>query len=282
MKNKRTPLNASLFIESANQPREPGHQSEDFVLVTEDLLGVFDSVGGRDKGRLVSHLAGKVIAAAWHLLPKTERQGSPEQLALTLQALIRQADTAIAELPIPPEQRRPATTAALCALSIHQSQIDATIVHVGDSRIYLLHPGQPLRRFTKDNGYFPFAIRHGRLTGEEAWRVEQAEQADDLSPEQHTHFARRNEITCAVGWSDFPFVQTGTFALLPGGRIVLCTDGIHDNLTDQEIEDVLLTAFDRPGAQRLVAAATRRSQQTHHLRAKPDDMSAIVVWYPAS
>jgi serine/threonine protein phosphatase PrpC len=279
--NEASLLNTSLLIEHANQPREQERQSEDYILVTDGLLGVFDSVGGRDKGRLVSHLAGKVIAAAWRSLSGAERQRPPEQLESVLQALIRQADTAIAELPIPPEHKRPATTAALCALSTHQGQAYATVAHIGDSRVYLLRAGQPLRRLTKDNGYFSFAVRHQQLTEEEALRIEQAEQAEDLLPEQQAHFARRNTITCAVGWSDFPRIQTSSLALFPGDRVLLCTDGIHDNLTDREIEEILLAATDEPGAQSLVNAAMERSQQAH-FRAKRDDMSAIVAWYQCS
>ena len=279
--NKTSLLNTSVLIEHANQPREQERQSEDYILVTKGLLGVFDSVGGRDKGRLVSHLAGRVIATAWRSLSEAERQGPPEQLEAVLQALIRQADTAIANLPIPPEHKRPATTAALCALFAHQGQAHAAVAHIGDSRVYLLRAGQPLCRLTKDNGYFSFAVRHQQLTEEEALRIEQAEQAEDLLPEQQAHFVRRNKITCAVGWSDFSRIQTSSLTLFPGDRVLLCTDGVHDNLTDQEIEEILLAATDKPGAQSLVNAAMERSQQAH-FRAKRDDMSAIVAWYQCS
>lgn len=269
-----------FVIDSANHPRDQQRQSEDYLLVASGLLGVFDSVGGRDQGRLVSHLAGQTIATGWQALAETERQGLPAHLELTLQALLQQADTAIAELCIPPEQRRPATTAALCALAVHQSQASVSVAHIGDSRVYLLRAGQPLRRLTKDHGYFPLAVRRQKLTEAEAVRIEQANRANELSPDDQAHFARRNEITCAVGWSDFPRIPTSSCALLPGDHVVLCTDGIHDNLTDSEMEEILRAAASEPGAQRLVYAASQRSQQAH-LRAKPDDISAIVAWYPS-
>ena len=267
-----------LVIDSSNQPRDLLPQSEDYVLVQSGLLGVFDSVGGRDQGRLVSHLAGKTIAAIWQVLTEAERQEVPEQMEIRLQTFLRKADTTIAALTIPPEQRRPATTAALCAFSQQpQNHLYATVAHIGDSRAYLLRAGQPLQRLTRDNGYFPFAIRHQRLTEEDAWRIEQTVQAEDLSPEDQEHFMRRNQITCAVGWSDFPSIPVRSLLLLPGDRILLCTDGIHDNLTDQEIEEILLLGGS--GAWHLVSAAYERSQQSH-LRAKKDDISAIVAWYP--
>src|SRR5207245_6604256 len=142
----------------------------------------------------------------------------PEHLTPVLHTLLQQADTTIAELSIPEEQRRPATTAALCALSTHQGLTSATIAHVGDSRVYLLREGQALQRLTKDHGYFPFAVRHQKLSEEEALRIEQAEQADDLSSDEQDHFAQRNKITCAIGWSDFTFIPVRSLLLHPGDR----------------------------------------------------------------
>lgn len=269
---------APFRIDSANQPREQGSQSEDYLLVTDGLLGVFDSVGGRDQGRLVSHLAGKTILANWQALPDAERTAPPEHLACTLETLLWQADTTIAALPIPAEHKRPATTAALCVLSVHQCLAYATLAHIGDSRVYLLRKGQAIQRLTKDHGYFPFAVRQQILSEKEAWRIEQAEQAADLSLDDRSHFDRRNRITCAIGWTDFPLIPTHSLQLHPGDGVLLCTDGLHDNLTDREIEEIL-RASGEPGAPDLVNAAYQRSLQKSTLRAKPDDISAIVARY---
>lgn len=268
---------AHFLMDHANQPCEQEKPSEDSILVTPRLLGVFDSVGGRDNGHLVSSLAGETISAFWQALPETECQGSLEQIEHALQAAIRQADRAIAELPIPAEQRRPATTVALCALSVYQDQAYANVAHVGDSRVYLARLGQPLQRLTNDHGYFRFAVRRKLLTEQEAWRIEQVEHREDLSREDQEHFGRRHQITCAVGWTDFPAIPVSSHLLLPEDRVLLCTDGLHDNLTDREIEALMQTSS-RTGAAHLVNAAFQRSQQTH-VRAKRDDISAILVRY---
>jgi serine/threonine protein phosphatase PrpC len=280
MQDNDRPLEATFLVNHANQPRDPDKPSEDYVLVTPHLLGVFDSVGGRDNGRLVSHLAGETISAFWQSLPETERKAPPEQIEHVLQAAIQQADTAIAELPIPAEQRRPATTLALCVLSISQGQAYVSVAHVGDSRVYLARLGQPLRRLTIDHGYFRFAVRRKLLAEEDAWRIEQVEHREDLSQEDQTHFERRHHITCAVGWSDFPMIPVSSHPLLPGDQVILCTDGLHDNLTDREIE-ALLQTNNQAAALQLINAASQRSQQTH-IRAKRDDISAIVAWYPSA
>jgi serine/threonine protein phosphatase PrpC len=99
-----------VFIDCANHSRDQRNQSEDYVLVDAHtgLLGVFDSVGGRDNGLLVSHLAGETIASAWRSLRDKEQKGLPAHLEASLQALIRQADTTIASLVLPSGQKRPA------------------------------------------------------------------------------------------------------------------------------------------------------------------------------
>lgn len=280
MKNNGMLLHNAFLVDSANQSRSAGKPSEDYLLVTPHLLGVFDSVGGRDNGRLVSHHAGKTIVAYWESLPEGERQGSPERIERALQAAIQQADTAIAEISILAEQRRPATTLALCALSLYQGQAYASVAHIGDSRVYLARLGQPLQRLTSDHGYFRFAVRQHRLTEEDARRIEQVERFEDLSLDDQVHFARRHQITCAVGWSDFPLIPVSSHSLLPGDSLILCTDGLHDNLTDREIEALVQTCG-TAGALQLVNAAVQRSQQAH-VRAKYDDISAILAWYPSA
>lgn len=280
MQDNDMPLETTFLVDHANQPRDRGKPSEDYVLTTPRLLGVFDSVGGRDNGRLVSRLAGETISAFWHALPETECQGSLEQIERVLQAAVQHADTTIAEIPIPAEQRRPATTLALCVLSFRQGQAYASVAHVGDSRVYLARLGQTLRRLTTDHGYFRFAVRRRLLAAEDAWRIEQVEHREDLSLEDQAHFERRHQITCAVGWSDFPLIPVSSHLLLPGDQVILCTDGLHDNLADREIEALVQTPG-QAAAHQLVDAASQRSQQTH-IRAKHDDISAIVAWYPSA
>ncbi|EFH85688.1 PP2C family protein-serine/threonine phosphatase [Ktedonobacter racemifer] len=274
----RNILGNQFVIESANHKRAQLTQSEDYIFIDQDtgLLGVFDSVGGRDKGQLVSRLAGRTIAASWKNLATTNHQKSLAQIEIHLRAVLQQADTVIAALHLPSGEKRPATTATVGVLSLQNDEVYMTIANVGDSRAYLLRSGK-IQRLTEDNGYFPWAIRRGILTKEESWRIEQVARDGDLSLQDMTHFRRRNKITCAVGWADFPPIQPYSLALTPGDRIVICTDGLHDNLTDEEIAEVLQGPPEH-SAQRLISAAYHRSQQPH-IRAKEDDISAIVAWY---
>ncbi|HEY1352168.1 MAG TPA: hypothetical protein VGF67_21330 [Ktedonobacteraceae bacterium] len=189
-----------FLVTCATQSRDQEKPGEDYLLVAPRWLGAFDAIGGRDNGLLVSHLAGRTIAAYWQTLPETERQGVPAQIEEALQSAIRCADTAIARLVLPTEQRRPVTTLAPGALSLQQSQAYASV-------------GQPLQCLTTDHGYFRFAVRRQLLSEAEAWRIEQVEQWEDLSQVDRAHFERRHQITCAVGWSDFPAARGSDCAM---------------------------------------------------------------------
>lgn len=171
-----------------------------------------------------------------------------------------------------------ATTIALAVLYPHGNEYLMAYAHVGDSRIYLLRKNAALQRVTVDDSYFHWMIEKGEMSEQDAWRIEQATSADQLSETDREHFEKRNKISQSLG-DEHVTVHVGQLVLSPDDRILLCTDGIHDNLTDDEIEEVLRTGMRTTVAKALVQCAIARSQQdeTVHIRAKKDDMSAVVV-----
>ncbi len=54
------------------------------------------------------------------------------------------------------------------------------IAHVGDSRVYLLRTGQSLQRLTRDDGYFTLKIEDATINEEDALRIDQATEANQL------------------------------------------------------------------------------------------------------
>ena len=63
-----------------------------------------------------------------------------------------------------------------------------------------------------------------------------------------------------------------------GDKLIVTSDGIHDNLTDTEISKVLAQSPDNQKAvENLTESARKRSRDTNHLRFKPDDMSAVIA-----
>jgi protein phosphatase len=65
-----------------------------------------------------------------------------------------------------------------------------------------------------------------------------------------------------------------------GDRLIVCSDGVHDNLAAPEIDDIVAAhrhASDDELARALCAAARERADDRAHLRAKDDDITAAVL-----
>lgn len=96
---------------------------------------------------------------------------------------------------------------------------DSYFAHVGDSRLYVLREGR-MERLTRDHTLLAEFIANGQLTPEEA-------KSD----------RRRNIVTRSVGVAPQIRVDVGP-ALVPihaGDTLLICTDGLHGQLGDEEI-----------------------------------------------
>jgi len=121
---------------------------------------------------------------------------------------------------------------------------------VGDSRIYLVrgHHAEPL---TEDHTLVAWQLKQGIITEAEAAR----------SP-------HRNVITRAVGSREYVQVDTGFVEVQPSDTFLLCSDGLHGYLEDDEIPEVIDMG---PGGatQRFIAIANSRGGR--------DNIPAVVV-----
>ena len=118
-------------------------------------------------------------------------------------------------------------TTAVVALLVGTNSGDRILIaNVGDSRGYVFHDGG-LRQITEDHSMVAELVREGRITPEEA----------------HTH-PQRHVITRVLGTS--PQVDVDLFELNPsnGDRILLCSDGLINELDEEEIIRVLESVSD--------------------------------------
>ncbi len=93
-------------------------------------------------------------------------------------------------------------------------------------------------------------------------------------------FAHRHLLANALTGAGLQDVRHYLVDLRPGDRLVLDSDGIHDNLTAAELEAVLAAAASAPeAAEHAVAEAWSRSEEESDElgRAKPDDMTILVL-----
>ncbi len=98
----------------------------------------------------------------------------------------------------------------------------------------------------------------------------------------------RNMVTKSVPEKNLQ-LRTSHVDLAPGDRVIITSDGIHDNLTKKEIEDIINSNQDSDkAAAELVKAAKVRANTLNHeyrekhglkknIRAKFDDLTAIVI-----
>src|SRR5207248_11252332 len=155
-----------------------------------------------------------------------------------------------------------ATTVAMAVLCRQPTIRCYTMVyaHVGDSRIYLLRGDEPLQRLTSDDGLLAKLVENKVVNEVDAMRIDQAMRTDQLTDTEYSYFRLRGGITQALGGPLAPAIHINQTTISPGDRILLCTDGIHDNLTDEEIEHLLRSSPRAATARILVDDSLERSR----------------------
>lgn len=94
--------------------------------------------------------------------------------------------------------------------------------HVGDSRLYLIRENK-LHQITNDHSLVWELMQNGSITSEEA----------QVHPQ-------RNILTRAVGTSETLCVDSGKFLWQPGDNLLLCTDGLTNMLSEENILNICI------------------------------------------
>lgn len=214
--------------------RENNEDKFDFFEPTEPVLlaergsvyAVCDGMGGHSAGQIASELALKTFLKAYYDLELPDIDSALTVAVQAANALVREVAQAI------PGRRGMGTTLTAAALC----EGEAHIVHVGDSRCYLVR-GEVIEQVTDDHSYVMEQVRLGMMTLEEA----------QVSP-------YRNVITRSIGMDS---VEPDIYRvpLQAGDRLVLCTDGLTTHVPDEQIAEVVRSLSPSAAAQRLVEMA---------------------------
>ncbi len=205
-------------------------QNEDAVVATDRLIAVADGMGGHNAGEVASALAISMLQT---------RASTPIAGVGELVDLVTDINAAIyREATETSGQRGMGTTLTAAALVLDDPIPHALIANVGDSRTYLLR-GDELRQITVDHSYVQELVHEGVLTQEEA--------------RQHP---RRNIVTRALGIDANVVVDSWTVPVMPGDRFLLCSDGLVDEVTVEDVKALLRQSHEpKKIAQALVAKA---------------------------
>jgi len=303
LRSLRSPLYNSIFSEehmpfkitgySIPCERHPQRNEDSFLIEQHSgIAAVFDGVGGSAAGEIAAQTGKRAALHGWRAALRQIHRGrnvqryleecEKDDLHTLLQHLIKHADELIRTEGVREAGTDDlATTVAIAALCRYSEKNEYTMfyAHVGDSRVYLLREQEPIKRLTSDDGLLGRLVENQLVDEVDAHRIDQATRPDELSDAEFSYFRLRGGITQALGGPFPPTIHIDQAPILIGDRILLCTDGIHDNLTDLEIEEVLKKAPRNAAARLLVEQALLRSREERQvtIRAKPDDMSAIVL-----
>jgi PPM family protein phosphatase len=225
---------AALAIGSSG----PSGAGENFLLI------VADGMGGHPAGDVASQIAMNTLVEAFPTLPDGD-------LGLALKQAYRRANEAVFQAgEAEPAHAGMGTT--LTSALLHGKY--ATVAHVGDSRAYLLR-GDALTQVTRDHTVVAEEVAQGLITAEAARRD-----------------PRRNRLTHVIGThfrleSKLPAIFELT--LLPGDRLLLCSDGLYDVLEDDDMRRALLGQDPDNAARQLVEKAKERGTR--------DNATAVVA-----
>jgi len=214
--------------------------NEDSVYAGARLLALADGMGGHAAGEVASQL---VIAGLAHL-DEDEPGGD---LLSKLDAAVHQGNSAIAaQVEAEPELEGMGTT--LTAILFAGNRLG--LVHVGDSRGYLLRDGE-LTQITKDDTFVQTLVDEGRITAEEA----------------HSHPQRSLIMRALTGHEVEPTLIMREARV--GDRYLLCSDGLSDPVSDETIREALQTPDVTAAADRLIELALRGGG--------PDNVTVVVA-----
>jgi protein phosphatase len=187
-------------------------QNEDAYSAEESLYIVADGMGGHNAGEVASALAvATVRAGAKSGIHSTEQ----------FRELVQQANTAIYTASLDDSTQSGMGTTLTAMAVVPGEEPKVLVANVGDSRTYLFRGGA-LTRLSIDHSYVQELVNEGILTPEEA-RVH----------------PRRNIVTRAMGIERSVMVDVFTHLVRTGDRIVLCSDGLVDEVPDTDIATVL-------------------------------------------
>lgn len=216
--------------------------NEDSFVVIPPIFAVADGMGGHNAGEVASDLVARRMSEI----------GGPR--AATRRDVDQALRTAIADIEsqVDDSDGGAGTTITGLGLGVENGQVSWLVYNIGDSRVYQFFRGS-LSQITTDHSVVQHLIDTGVITPEEA--------------EIHPH---ANVITRAVGFNEEPIPDYSELAIIPGQRMLVCSDGLTKELTHVGIRHFLTNAETAEEAAReLVRQALENSGR--------DNVTVIVI-----
>lgn len=276
MSEART-LQSQLLIGSKTDPGRSGKNNEDtldvFVVDWQDALKlqqvqvavVADGIGGNNAGERASKIAVERIRSQ---MIADRTTPLPERLEKALTAANQDIYTA---------SQYEASLRGMGTTVVAAAIVGSTlyVAHAGDSRAYIIRDGK-IHRLTLDHTWAQEALEAGRLTPETARLHPNRNVIKRFLGVEETVDIDHNLVDIgAMPDADNPYTASARLdrlALQPGDRILLCSDGLNDELTDEEILSGAQKNPPQKAAEHLVAMANAKGGR--------DNISVVVLQLP--
>lgn len=226
MKLKFTGVSDPGLVRSNNQDAYHIDPDGRFFIVADGMGG---HAGGEEASRIATQEITAFLVSHWDTTEPTDK---------LLEKALWQANKAIInDQQNHPERADMGTTVVAVVFRPFDS---AWCAHVGDSRLYRLRESQ-LKQITEDHTWVARAIQLGDITEEEA--------------RDHPY---RHILSRCLGREDLNQINVQPVDVKIGDRLLLCSDGLTEELNNQTIADHLRNSLIEETSHSLVAAAKEK------------------------
>lgn len=224
-------------------------ENQDYVYTSEQPIGnlpnlfvVADGMGGHNAGDFASRCAVSVLSES------VKKDMSFNPIKIMRHGIETANEQVYLESSLDPAKDGMGTTVVAVTIVGYY----AYIANVGDSRLYLLNQ-EGIVQITRDHSWVAEMVRRGELPAEEA-----------------RNHPGKNIITRAVGTGDFVNIDFFDVELDESTQILMCSDGLSNMVTDEEMYEIVRTSNDiEEAANRLVLEANENGGT--------DNISVIII-----
>ena len=237
------------FAAATDVGRQRNHNEDNFLIDKKlRLFLVADGMGGHAAGEVASSIAVHEVRDAIHnnrdLIDRYRVDHPGVQSYEILQVLEHAVQAACgavhARAQVEQDKRGMGTTATVLLIAGGGDHLRGFVAHVGDSRCYLARQNQ-CHVLTEDHSLMNELVRRGKLNREQI--------------ESSPYKQYKNAVTRAVGVYSSVEVDTFDFDILPGDRLLLCTDGMYAYIDEDELPKQLAEGDVKDVPRRLVDRA---------------------------
>ncbi len=216
--------------------RDNNQDSFSFKKLTDTCAWVIvcDGMGGAKGGNIASRMTVDFIAE--YFKEKIEN-ANDEQIHYIISEALEKANKHVFEASkAKPELAGMGTTAVIAVIK----NSVAHVAHVGDSRAYLISPGD-IKRLTLDHSFVQEMVNRGEITEDQA--------------RKHPN---RNYITRALGVESDVKEDYIVVPFLKNEMILLCTDGLSNYFNTDELNNIINGCEKNELVNKLVKAANKK------------------------